>query len=317
MSKKNLSSSLSQTASKQKGRAQINAGPDDKTINNLPAGLYLVPTPIGNLGDITIRAQEILRQVDLILCEDQRMTKKLLSHFLISNKTAPCHDYNEEKIIPKIIENLEKGQRIALVSDAGTPMISDPGYRLVRAVKAHGLYVTALPGANAILPAIQLSALPSQNFYFGGFLPAKKKARQTQLQQCKNIPSLLVFYESPHRLPEMLEDIKLIFGEAEISIAREISKKFEQAITAPIADVIQYVEAGDIPTKGEFVVLIDNHAATNAQIIQLDGAAFTQKISDGLKTYSAKDLAVKLAQETGLRKNEIYKRIQELKDDLS
>ena len=217
--------------------------------------LHLVPLPIGNLGDITLRALEVLKSVHTIAAEDTRTTAKLLRHFVINTKLVACHDHNEQTMAPKIVAQLQSGQDIALVSDAGTPLVSDPGYRIVAAAISAGLSITALPGANAILPALQLSGLPPHPFYFNGFLPTRSAARQRTLTVLSHLSATMVFYEAPHRLPEMLEDAQKVFGrDREAAVVREISKKFEEVKRGTLHQLLNFYSGH--PVKGEIVVVI-------------------------------------------------------------
>ena len=216
--------------------------------------LYLVPTPIGNLKDITLRALEVLRNVHLILAEDTRTTGKLLKHYDIPTKQKSYHIHNEHKQIALLVERLVQGEQFALVSDAGTPGISDPGFLLTRAVVEAGLEIECLPGPTAFVPALVKSGLPSDRFVFEGFLPAKK-GRQTKLQMLAEEERTIVLYESPHRLKKTLNQIVEFFGEERmISVSRELTKIFEETQTGNAGQVRDYFESKDI--KGEIVIVI-------------------------------------------------------------
>ena len=217
--------------------------------------LYLVPTPIGNLKDITLRALEVLRNVDLILAEDTRTTGKLLKHYEIPTKQKSYHIHNEHKQITFLVERLVSGEQFALVSDAGTPGISDPGFLLTRAVVEAGLQIECLPGATAFVPALVKSGLPTDRFVFEGFLPAKK-GRQTKLQMLTEEERTIILYESPHRLKKTLNQIVEFFGdERKISVSRELTKIFEETRTGKAKEVRDYFEIKDI--KGEIVIVIE------------------------------------------------------------
>ena len=217
--------------------------------------LYLVPTPIGNLGDITARALDILRSVDMIAAEDTRHSAKLLRHFDIRTPTTPCHDHNEEQAASSLVKKLTEGKSIALISDAGTPLLSDPGYRLIQMAIDANVSVIALPGANALLPALQLSGLPAHPFYFYGFLPSRSKARTTVLGTLAALDATLVFYEAPHRLAEMLGDAaEILGGNRSAAVVREISKKFEEVRRGTLQELGQHYRQND--AKGEIVVTI-------------------------------------------------------------
>ncbi len=216
--------------------------------------LYLVATPIGNLKDITLRALEILKSVDRIACEDTRHSLKLLQAYEISKPLLSLHQHNEVKRSTVVLEKLQAGESIALISDAGTPLVSDPGYRLVRAVLEAGLNVESIPGPCAAINALALSGLPTDSFYFLGFLPPKSAARQRRFEALRDFPSTLVFYESPHRIQKFLQEAHGVFGAREVVIAREMTKKFEEVYRGPLQ-----AKAQSLPLrswKGEFVVLV-------------------------------------------------------------
>ena len=207
--------------------------------------LYLISTPIGNLKDISERALDILNQVQILACEDTRNSQKLIGLLGVSGskKMLAYHEYNADKMRPKLLSILENGQDIALVCDAGTPLISDPGYRLVRDCRNNDIPVVPVPGANAVLPALQLSGLPSDRFLFNGFLSAKKSARLSELNELKSIPATLIFYESPHRVVDTLTDMLDVFGNRTASVVREITKKFEEAKTDLISNLIDIYQS--------------------------------------------------------------------------
>ena len=216
--------------------------------------LYLVPTPIGNLKDITLRAIEVLGQVDLILAEDTRTTKKLLNHYKIKTKTKSYHIYNERSSINEIINLLASGKNIALVSDSGFPCISDPGFLLIRELISKGIETESLPGASSIIPALTQSGFPTTNFVFEGFLP-KKKGRKKKIMQLSKETRTMVLFESPHRIIKLLNEIKEVCGtEKNISISREISKIFEETIRGNFNECLMYFEKKK--PKGEFVICI-------------------------------------------------------------
>jgi len=217
--------------------------------------LYIVPTPIGNMKDITLRALEVLQSVDLILAEDTRTTGKLLKHYEITTKQRSYHIHNEHKQIDMLLERLEKGEQIAMVSDAGTPGISDPGFLLIRAVTNSGLKIECLPGATAFVPALVKSGLPIDRFVFEGFLPTKK-GRQTKLKLLAEEDRTIVLYESPHRLKKMLTQIIDFFGpDRVISVSRELTKIYEETQTGSAEDIEKYFNKKEI--KGEIVIIIN------------------------------------------------------------
>lgn len=216
--------------------------------------LYLVPTPIGNLEDITFRALRILKEVDLILAEDTRTSAPLLKHFEIDQKVFAHHQHNEHKAVAEIVKFLKEGQNIALISDAGTPAISDPGFLLVREVLKHDLAVECLPGATAFVPALVNSGLPNDRFTFEGFLPVKK-GRQTRLKELIYEPRTMIFYESPHRLLKFLEELIEYFGaERQASISRELTKMFEENVRGTLLEIKTHFEENIL--KGEFVIVV-------------------------------------------------------------
>ncbi len=223
-------------------------------MDNAQTQLYLVPTPIGNLKDITLRALEILQSVDAILAEDTRTTGKLLKHYDIKQKFISYHTHNEHSVISRVIEHLERGETLALVSDAGSPGISDPGYLVVHEVLKHGFKVEALPGATAFVPALVKSGLPSDRFVFEGFLPPKK-GRQTRLLILAEETRTIILYESPHRLLKTLNQLAEHLGlEREASVSRELTKLYEETVNGTLEKVIKHFETGIV--KGEFVIII-------------------------------------------------------------
>lgn len=216
--------------------------------------LYLVPTPIGNLEDMTLRAIRILKEADVILAEDTRTSAPLLRHFGIEKKAYAHHQHNEHKAVHEIIRFLQEGQTVALISDAGTPAISDPGFLLVREAIQHGIEVQCLPGATAFVPALVASGLPCDRFCYEGFLPVKK-GRQTRLRALAGESRTMVFYESPHRLLKTLHEFATVFGEErQTSVSRELSKLYEETVRGTLAQVISHFE--NHPVKGEFVVCV-------------------------------------------------------------
>ena len=217
--------------------------------------LVIVPTPIGNLKDIAFRAVQTLQEVDIILAEDTRNSAKLLAHYSIDTPMKAYHMHNEHKTISKWVENLQAGKSIALISDAGTPGVSDPGFLLVRECVKHGQEVECLPGATALIPALVLSALPCERFVFHGFLP-HKKGRKTRLQSMAHETKTMVFYESPYRILKTLEQFSATFGsDRQASVSRELSKKFEETIRGSVADLITHFKERE--PKGEFVIVIE------------------------------------------------------------
>ena len=273
--------------------------------------LYLVSNPIGNLGDISQRAKETLTAADLIACEDTRTTRSLLT--LLGIKHGPLtayHEHNADKVRPQLIEKLKKGVNIALVSDAGTPLVSDPGYKLVRDCRELNLPVTTIPGANAVLSALQLSGLPSDSFYFGGFLQPKHSARCQQLTAIKNLQATVIFYDTPNRLLDALNDILTVCGNRKVAVVREITKKFEETLVNYVQNLIDYYTENGSP-KGELVLVIDR---ADTQTTDLTPEQLDALILKTVQTSSAKETAELIAGLTGLSKKQIYKRVVELKN---
>jgi 16S rRNA (cytidine1402-2'-O)-methyltransferase len=222
-----------------------------------PGKLYLVPTPIGNLQDITMRALEVLKAVDLVACEDTRRSGQLLAHFGINQKKISYFEHNEVKRVPQIVAELKNGLSVAVISDGGSPGLSDPAYRLVAAAVEEGLAVEALPGANAVIPALTASGLPTDRFFFEGFLPVKPGKRKKRLAHLAPYPHTLVFYESVHRLRKTLADMTEIFPDRRICVGREISKMHEEYVRGTAAEVDRHFE--DKNPKGEFVIVVEGN----------------------------------------------------------
>jgi 16S rRNA (cytidine1402-2'-O)-methyltransferase len=270
-----------------------------KTIE-LPAGLYLVATPIGNLRDMPQRGIDTLAAVDLVLCEDTRMTGKLMQAYGIKAKMEVYNDHSADRVRPKILDALASGKRIALVSDAGTPLISDPGYKLVRDAQDLGLYVTAVPGANAVLTALQLSGLPTNTFSFLGFLPPKHKARCDALEGWARVPTTLVVYETAPRLIESLEDMAATLGPRDAAVTRELTKMYEEVRRDTLANLAAHYKEQGAP-KGEIVIVIGPPAEKTVTEADLE-----TMLRDALKTLSVKDAAAHVAEMTGISRKQAY-----------
>ena len=270
-------------------------------------GLYLVATPIGNLGDITLRALETLAGVDIIACEDTRITRRLTERYAISAQLKPYHEHNAEAVRPKILEALGQGVSIALVSDAGTPLISDPGFKLVREASAAGYAVFALPGPSSVLTALSVAALPTDRFFFEGFLPAKSAARRTRLAELARIDATLVMFDSGNRVQESLQDLAEIMGDREAAICREMTKLHEEIRRAPLTELAR--EADALETRGEFVLVIGPPAA-EAQIMTPD--ALDGLLCGQLETNSVKDAVAYAVELSGRPRREVYARALEL-----
>lgn len=222
--------------------------------------LYLIPTPIGNLGDMTIRARAILEQVDLVACEDTRVSGLLLKNLGLKKKLISYHDFNESRRAGQLLELLKEGQSIGVITDAGSPGISDPAYRVVRSALENNVNIVALPGPTALIPAISASGLPTDRFFFEGFLPPKSGVRQKHLEKIKNLEHTLVFYESPHRVHKTLEAMQDILGDRPACLAREISKKFEEYIRGRISEIRARIEKKNV--KGEIVLVVAGNPTT-------------------------------------------------------
>ena len=224
----------------------------------MPGNLYLVATPIGNLADITHRALQVLKDVSLIACEDTRHTLKLLKHYGIATKTISYHEHNEQQRAAELIELLKQGNDIAVVSDAGTPSISDPGFRLVRAAIESDVPVVPVPGPSALISALIAAGLPTDEFFFAGFLPSRPNARRARLKELRTVPGTLIFYEAPHRLAATLKDAYDIFGERESVVARELTKMHEELRRGHLSELSSHF-SHEANTRGEIVVLIDRN----------------------------------------------------------
>lgn len=284
----------------------MNAGENERAI--LPPGLYLVGTPIGNLEDITLRALRVLKQVDVIACEDTRQTQKLLNHFGISARTSSYHEHNEITRSAELVRDLEEGARVALVTDAGTPGISDPGYRLVALAIRHHIPVIPIPGAAAFLSALVASGLASDEFHFSGFLPAKGGQRKQALESIKVSARTEVFYEAPHRIKEAVEDIvATLGGERHIVVARELTKVHEEFLRGTAAQVLSVLnERGEI--RGEITLLIGKFEGT-ALVAAADVGQRVQQVMQE-DSVDEKTALKKVAREMGIGKSEAYRELQ-------
>jgi 16S rRNA (cytidine1402-2'-O)-methyltransferase len=270
-------------------------------------GLHLVATPIGNLGDITLRALETLAGVDIIACEDTRVTRRLTERFGISGLLKPYHEHNAALARPKILERLTQGASIALVSDAGTPLISDPGFKLVREVYAAGHPVIALPGPSSVLAALAVAALPTDRFFFEGFLPSRQMARRGRLGELARIDATLVMFESGNRIQDTLQDLAEIMGNRDAAICRELTKLHEEVRRAPVSELARM--ANTLETRGEFVVVVGPPAA-NAQIMA--EADLDDLLRSSLQRDSVKDAVAHAVEISGRPRREIYARALEL-----
>ncbi|HEY4134375.1 MAG TPA: 16S rRNA (cytidine(1402)-2'-O)-methyltransferase [Alphaproteobacteria bacterium] len=275
----------------------------------MPPGLYVVATPIGNAADITLRALEVLKGVDTIACEDSRVTMKLMARHGVGTKLIPYHEHNAAEMRPKLLAGLRRGARIALVSDAGTPLVSDPGYKLVREAIAEGLAVVPLPGPSAPLAALIVSGLPSDRFLFAGFLPPKSAARRTALSELAAVPATLLLFESAQRLAESLADMAAVLGDRPAAVSRELTKLYEETRRGGLAELAaHYAEAG--PPKGEIVIVIGG-ASAESQAVSAE--ALDAQLQAALASASVKDAAATVAAATGLPRKQVYARALALK----
>jgi len=281
-----------------------------KPTSKLRPGLYIVSTPIGNMDDISLRALDTLAGVDRIACEDTRHTGKLLERHGINARLLPYHEHNAEHMRPAIMARLTHGETLALVSDAGTPLISDPGYKLVRKVIASGIYVTALPGPSAALMALTLSGLPSDRFMYAGFLPPKSGARRKALGELAAINATLIIFESPRRLAASLADMTEMLGVRDIAVAREMTKLHEEVVRGDLADLAAHYADISAP-KGEIVIVVGPPAAPP----ELTDEFLDARLTELLQSASVRDAASQLAAESGLARRDLYTRALLLSGD--
>jgi len=277
------------------------------TVSRPSAGLYLVATPIGNLGDITLRALETLAGCDVIACEDSRVTRKLADRFLISTPLTPYHEHNAQTARPKLLQRLSEGAAIALVSDAGTPLISDPGFKLVREVAAAGFAITPIPGPSAVLAALTVAGLPTDRFYFDGFLPPKQGARRTRLKELATIDATLILFEGGSRIADALADLAEVMGDREAAVCRELTKLHEDVRRAPLHQLA--ADATRLETRGEFVIVV---APPAADARQLSADDVDDLLKGAMKTQSLKDAVAHAVELSGRPKREVYARALEL-----
>lgn len=283
---------------------------------NSPLGsLYVVATPIGNLDDISARALNILRSVALIAAEDTRHSARLMQHFGISTPLAACHEHNERDQGGRFLARLQAGEDVALISDAGTPLISDPGYHLVRQARAAGIAVVPVPGACALIAALSAAGLPSDRFIFEGFLPAKAAGRRARLEQVKEESRTLIFYEAPHRILECLQDMQAVFGdERPALLARELTKTFETLKGMPLAELAAWVAADSNQQRGECVVLVAGWQAPEGE--EAVSAEAMRVLNLLLAEMPLKRAAALAAEITGVRKNLLYQVALEQQKDV-
>jgi 16S rRNA (cytidine1402-2'-O)-methyltransferase len=265
----------------------------------LPPGLYVVATPIGNLADITLRALAVLDRADVIYCEDTRHSRTLLAHYAISRPLRAYHEHNAERERPHILSELAEGKRIALISDAGTPLISDPGYKLVRSAIADGHAVTSLPGASAVLTALAAAGLATDTFLFAGFLPPRQGARRSRLAELKPTPATLVFFEAPSRLAESIVDIASVLGDRDMVIARELTKLHEELRRGSPSQLAQWAEAS--APRGEMVILVGPPT-----LVEVTDETILSSLRPLLAEQSLRDAARAVAEDLGVAKARVY-----------
>jgi 16S rRNA (cytidine1402-2'-O)-methyltransferase len=279
-------------------------------MSRRPGLLYVVATPIGNLADISARAREVLAAVDVVAAEDTRHSGTLLSHLGIKTPLISLHDHNEAERAPLLVARLQAGESVALISDAGTPLISDPGFDLVRAARAGGITVTPVPGASALVAALSVSGLPTDRFVFEGFLPAKQSARCERLELLRLEPRTLVFYESVHRLKESLEDMAAAFGAGRRAVlARELTKLHEGVRDAALKELVEWAGSDPAAAKGEVVLMVVGAEAAGAGALDAEAERVLKLILAELPVKQAAALAAEI---TGQNKNPLYQRALEL-----
>jgi 16S rRNA (cytidine1402-2'-O)-methyltransferase len=274
----------------------------------LEPALYLVATPIGNLGDITLRALETLAAADIVAAEDTRVTRVLLDRFAIAARPYAYHEHNADEVGPKLVDALAQGKSVALVSDAGTPLVSDPGYRLVKDTIAAGHRVVPVPGPSSVIAALSASGLPSDGFYFAGFLPQKEKARRDRLAELGLVPGTLIFFESPHRLPSSLADMADMLGDREAAVCRELTKTFEEFRRGTLAALAKHYGEHD-NVKGEIVICVAPPGAAEAP----EGEALDTLLKLLLAEMTVSRAAAEAARQTGLPRKDLYQRLLDLK----
>jgi 16S rRNA (cytidine1402-2'-O)-methyltransferase len=278
----------------------------------LQPGLHVVATPIGNLGDISFRALATLAAADAVIAEDTRVTKTLLAHYGIATPLVAYHEHNAAVIRPHLLARLSGGAALALVSDAGTPLVSDPGFKLVTEAVAINIAVTSIPGASAVLAALVVAGLPTDRFFFEGFLPGKSAARRQRIAELAAIPGTLVFFESPRRVAETLVDLAAVLGDREAALARELTKHYETVRRGKLGELANALSV-EPPPKGEIVLLVGPPDPDAAGMVQGD---IDELIGKALETHSIKDAATLVSAETGQPRRKVYARALELRAQL-
>lgn len=274
--------------------------------------LYIVATPIGNLDDISLRAIATLREVALIAAEDTRHSAQLLRHHGIDTPMLSCHEHNEQQRSEELVARLEAGDDVALISDAGTPLISDPGYRLVEAARARGIRVSPIPGANSAIAALSAAGLPTDSFHFCGFLPSRGSEREARLRQWSQLEGTLVLFESSHRIERLLQEIEQVFGDRPCVVAKELTKLHERFLAGSAAAIGRQLAADARLAKGEFVVLIDNGALAAADRLQDEDFELLSVLLDELNLKTAVKIAMRL---TGKNRNQIYQQALKMRGE--
>jgi 16S rRNA (cytidine1402-2'-O)-methyltransferase len=275
------------------------------SVRQLTGGLYVVATPIGNLGDVTLRALETLAGADVIACEDTRVTRKLLDRYGITTALTPYHDHNADTARPKLLARLAAGEAVALVSDAGSPLVSDPGFKLVRETRAAGHPVTTAPGASAVMAALSVAGLPTDRFFFEGFLPAKEAARRGRIAELARIPATLVLFETGPRVAASLADLAAGLGNREAAVCRELTKMYEEVRRGDLAALADYYAAGE--PKGEIAIVIAPPAAEHVSDDEVDAM-----LRSALDRVSVKDAVAEVAAASGLSRRTVYQRALDL-----
>lgn len=276
----------------------------------MKASLYIVSTPIGNLNDISLRAIETLKAVDYIACEDTRLSQKLLNHYQVGTKLLSYHEFSDDTVADKLLSIVESGRNIALISDAGTPLISDPGYRLVNQAVSRNIRIIPIPGSCAFVAALSVSGLPSDRFSFEGFLPSKAGARQKTLKKLKKAPQTLIFYEAPHRIIHCIKDMVDVFGdEREAVLARELTKTFETIQKLPLLELLAWVSSDANQQKGEMVVLLKGYQVLEVELLNQEQEKLAKLLLDELPPKAVSKI---LSSHLGIPKKIVYQAILNL-----
>jgi len=285
---------------------------NDKAVDEPTEGvLYVVATPIGNLSDMSQRAVEVLNTVDRIAAEDTRRTGRLLQHYAIQTPMVALHEHNERELAPGLVKQIGEGQTLALVSDAGTPLISDPGYRMVRLAREAGVNIIPVPGPSALIAALSASGLPTDHFVFEGFLPSRQTARKARLEALRSEPRTLVFYEASHRIVDCLKDMLVVYGvERRAVLARELTKQFETIRDGTLQELVRWISDDPNQQKGEFVVIVEGEQANEAHAVDAEAERILNLLLDELPIKTAAKLAARI---TGVNKRALYDRALQIK----